>query len=169
MKKIIVGSLNETKVDAVKKIFPEYAIAAVKAPSNVLAQPIGDEMTRMGAINRARFAKQSETCDYGIGFEGGVTFIGGKLFLCNWGALVGGDDMLFTASAFHIPLPDAFIEPILAGKELGDLIEAYSKRRYSRTKEGAIGLFTNELVVRNDIYVHIATLLKGQLLYAQKN
>ena len=44
----------------------------------------------------------------------------------------------------------------------------YSNKIYSRSKEGAIGLFTNDLMVRKDIYLQIATLLKGQLLFTNK-
>lgn len=169
METIIVGSLNQTKVEAVKTVFSDMSVKAIRAPSNVLSQPIGNEMTRMGALNRARFAIENENSHYGIGFEGGVVFISGELYLCNWGALVTRDGEVFTASGFYIPLPDEFIEPIMSGEELGSLIEAYSKHQVSRTNEGAIGLFTNELIVRKDIYDHIATLLKGQLLHKRKN
>lgn len=168
MEKIIVGSLNPTKVEAVKEVFSHMKVEAIKAPSKVLAQPIGNEMTRVGAINRAQFSLENGEGMYGIGFEGGVLFISGQLYLCNWGALLTRNGDLFTASGFNIPLPNSFTVPILAGEELGNLIEQYSNKIYSRSKEGAIGLFTNDLMVRKDIYLQIATLLKGQLLFTNK-
>lgn len=169
MGKVVIGSLNRTKVEAVEIVFSEFVVEAIKAPSKVLAQPIGNEMTRIGAVNRARFVLQNSDGDYGIGFEGGVVFISDELYLCNWGALLTRSGDLFTASGFYLPLPKEFSEPILAGEELGNLIERYSEEKYSRTKEGAIGLFTNELIVRKDIYVQLATLLKGQLLHHRNN
>lgn len=167
MEKIIIGSLNRTKVEAVEEVFSDLVVEAINAPSKVLAQPIGNEMTRLGAVNRARFVLHNSDGNYGIGFEGGVVFISDELYLCNWGALITRDRDEFTASGFYLPLPIEFRKPILAGEELGNLIETYTEEKFSRTKGGAIGLLTNELIVRKDIYVHLATLLKGQLLHHQ--
>lgn len=164
-KKIIVGSLNKTKVEAIRVIFPRAKIEQIAAPSKVLQQPISNEMTRTGAVNRALYSIDGGEADYGIGLEGGVTFINEQLYLCNWGALVTSRGKIYTASGGLIPLPEAFIEPILQGEELAKLMEKLTKRSNIRSSEGAIGIFTNNLLTRQQLYMNIGTLLKGQLQY----
>lgn len=169
MKKIVVGSLNKTKVNAIKSVFPADEIRSVAVPSNVLQQPITSEMTRKGAIHRAKNGLHVATVDYSVGLEGGgVTFIDGELYVCNWGALATSSGEVFTASGGLIPLPSAFIEPILRGEELATLMEQYTNKRDIRSKEGAIGVFTNELITREQVYIYIGTLLRGQLLQQNK-
>lgn len=167
--KIIVGSLNKTKIDAVSDAFSDAIVSGCDIASNVLHQPIGEEMTRIGAINRAKQAVTLAHNCIGIGFEGGVTFIGEKLYLCNWGALAINEEHIFTASGAKIELPDEFIEPILQGEQLGDIMTHYTNKENIRTHEGAIGIFTNHLLLRKDMYAQIAMLLKGQYEYYLSN
>lgn len=168
MRKIVVGSLNKTKTNAVQLVFPTDEIRNIDLPSNVPSQPITSEMTRKGAINRAKNGLKDVSADYSIGLEGGVTLIDGELFLCNWGALATSSGKIFTASGGLIPLPASFIEPILQGEELASLIEQYTNRRDIRSQEGAVGVFTNGLITRKQVYTYIGTLLKGQLLHDDK-
>jgi len=167
---ITVGSLNQTKVAAVEMEFPRWKIIKVHAASNVLSQPIGHEMTRRGAINRANQAlnASNDHCQISIGLEGGVVWIGENLYVCNWGALVTTDGHLFTASGAAIPLPASFQEEILAGKELGDILDDYANRHRINIAEGAVGYFTDTLVDRKTMYRHIVSLLKGQWQFALK-
>lgn len=163
--KIIVGSLNNTKLAATRATFPETEVIGVAAPSQVLAQPVGQEMTRIGAINRATYAARQASDCIGIGFEGGVTFLGGKLFLCNWGALVTSTGEQFTASGAQIELPNELIAPLLQGEELGSILEEYTQKRAIGKHEGAIGIFTKGYVLRKEMYAQIALLLRGQYEY----
>src|SRR5699024_12086926 len=100
--KIVIGSLNRTKVEAVKSVFLRYKVIEKDVPSNVSAQPIGDEETLAGAINRAQAARALEQQTIGIGLEGGVTYLQDELYLCNWGALVDTDGKVYTASGARI-------------------------------------------------------------------
>lgn len=54
MLKIYVGSKNPTKVDSVKRVFPEAEVVGMEVESKVAAQPFSDEETLEGAVNRAR-------------------------------------------------------------------------------------------------------------------
>ena len=45
--------------------------------------------------------------------------------LCNWGALILPDGNEFTAGGAQIPLPEEIAEELLAGKELGPVIDSY--------------------------------------------
>lgn len=164
-KKLLIGSFNQTKVNAVKTVFSSCEIESVAAPSGVLKQPISSEMTRIGAINRAKFGIEASDAHYSIGLEGGVTFIDGQLYLCNWGALVIPTGKTYTASGGLIPLPESFVEPILQGEELSTLMNKLTNRQDIRSTEGAIGIFTNGFIRREQLYIYIVTLLKGQLQY----
>lgn len=169
MKMVAVGSTNRTKINAVQAVFPEFETSFLKAPSKVLKQPIGNEMTRLGAINRARHCLDKTTCYYSIGLEGGVVFIGEELYLCNWGALITRDNQLYTASGSFIPLPKEIWPPILSGETLGSVLADYTKEKDIATNQGAIGLFTNEMIAREEMYRQIVTLLKGQLYFNLNN
>lgn len=64
MRKIIIASQNPAKVNAVRSafstVFPdqEWEFIGVSVPSEVADQPMSDEETKQGALNRVRNAKQ---------------------------------------------------------------------------------------------------------------
>lgn len=162
---IIVGSKNPAKIGAVKNIFPHDQITSMDVSSNVSSQPLSDEETKQGALNRAKQCAQSCSNTIGIGLEGGVMFLENEFFLCNWGALVTSEGKVYTASGARIMLPNKIGEQLKQGAELGDLMDHYAKKKDIRKKEGAIGVFTNNLVSRKDMFSHVVQLLKGQLEY----
>ncbi|MBM7572828.1 DUF84 family protein [Aquibacillus albus] len=163
--KIFIGSKNPTKIQAVANVFPKYQIEDADVPSNVSSQPFSDKETLEGAINRAKACASMEKNTIGIGLEGGVAEMDMGLFLCNWGALVDGNGNLFVASGARILLPDEITEELKKGVELGQVMDDYTKKQNVRKKEGAIGIFTNELVKREEMFTHVIKLLKGQSDY----
>ncbi|MFD2046367.1 DUF84 family protein [Ornithinibacillus salinisoli] len=163
--KVIIGSKNPTKVQAVKEIFPTYEVHALDIPSHVSSQPYTDEETRLGAINRATQCVNQDSDAVGIGLEGGVMYVENQLFLCNWGALVTPTNQIFTASGARILLPIEIDEQLKAGNELGDIMDDYANRKGVRHNEGAIGVFTNDLITRQEMFMHVVKLLRGQLEY----
>lgn len=163
--KIIVGSKNTTKITAVKNIFTNEEVISVDAPSKVNAQPFSDAETKEGAINRATLCVKQTPKAIGIGLEGGVMELDDELYVCNWGALVTPDARVFTASGARIPLPSEISAELYRGFELGDIMDKYTQRHHVRENEGAIGVFTNEHINRNEMFVHVVQLLRGQLEY----
>lgn len=163
--KLIVGSLNRTKINAVKNIFPNASVIGVDVPSQVSAQPIGDDETRQGAINRAVAANEIETGVCGIGLEGGVMVIEEELYVCNWGALVTEQGKLYTASGARIRLPNQFKSEISSGKELSEVMDSYTQKENIRFHEGAVGIFTNGHLLREEMFAQVVMLLRGQLEY----
>src|SRR5690625_3577127 len=110
---IVVGSMNQAKIKAVKHVFKANSVTALKAPSNVSKQPFSDLETRSGAIHRAKFAKESvkdESNVFGIGLEGGVMKLNNQYYLCNWGALALPDGKIIDASGVRILLPQSIIK-----------------------------------------------------------
>ena len=165
--KFILGSENQAKQRAVSRIVERYiensTVSSASVSSGVNAQPMTEEETRQGAINRAVAAAQGA---YGVGLEGGVHMIAGTMYLCNWGALVTPEGQLFTAAGAQIPLPQALAEEIRNGKELGNAVDHYFKKQNIRMSEGAMGMLTAQVVPRDALFEHIMQLLIGQLLYS---
>lgn len=167
--KIMIGSKNPTKVSACKAVFPECEIAGITVASGVSEQPLTDEETRQGAINRAYAVLEEGKADVAVGLEGGIMIIAGSLYLCNWGALITATGELYTASGARIELPKDFMQPLKEGKELGDIMEVYANKENVRSKEGAVGIFTNDLVDRSEMFTHVMKLLRGQMEYQSDN
>ena len=105
----------------------------------------------------------------GIGLEGGVRILEGQMYLCNWGALALPDGTRFTAGGAQIPLPKEIADELMAGKELGPVVDTYFKSSGIRIKEGAIGMLTANAVKRDELFVHILQLLIGQYKYHRQS
>lgn len=165
----IIGTKNKAKIKAARETlathFPTAKILYEEVGSGVSEQPFGEEETRLGAINRALRASSLNEGTVGIGLEGGVRMLEGQMYLCNWGALVLPDGTKFTASGAQIPLPPTIAAELLAGKELGPVVDHYFKAAGIRNKEGAMGILTAGVVNRDDLFTHICQLLIGQLNY----
>ncbi|MFC4321122.1 DUF84 family protein [Litchfieldia salsa] len=168
--RIAIGTTNPTKVSAVKEGFEglEVSFHPCSVSSGVSAQPMSDQETIQGAINRARESRLQKNADIGIGLEGGVIETDYGLFLCNWGALVYHmEDSPILAGGARILLPEDFKEDLRKGRELGEIMDEFTKKNNVRTKEGAIGIFTNGYIDRTEMFTHVTRLLVGQ--YSYKN
>ncbi|MDC3415801.1 DUF84 family protein [Aquibacillus salsiterrae] len=165
---IFIGSKNPTKIKAVENEFPLFEIEAVDVSSKVSLQPFSDEETLEGAINRAKECATLAKGAIGIGLEGGVTEMESGLFLCNWGALVDEHGELYMASGARILLPNEVSSKLEKGIELGEIMDDYAKKKDVRKNEGAIGIFTNQLVGREEMFTHVMRLLRGQYEYGNR-
>lgn len=47
-------------------------------------------------------------------------------------------------------------------------MDAFAKKENTRHNEGAIGIFTNNLINRQQMFEHIVTLLVGQIMYLDR-
>jgi len=170
--KIAIGTKNQAKVQAVEKVcstyLETYDFLALAVPSYVSDQPIGDEETLLGAKNRALLALKELQAEMSFGLEGGVKELNGQLFVCNWGVLHTKNGQQFIAGGAQIPLPEEVAAAIRKGEELGPVMDAYTKQVGIRHKEGAVGVFTNGIVNRGDMFEHIVKLLIGQYFNANQ-
>lgn len=166
MSKIYIGSKNPAKVSAVREVFENSQVIDLAVNSHVSHQPKSDAETILGALNRAAALPRD---GLRIGLEGGVHLHDNTLFMVNWGVLIDLNDNVYYAGGTRIPLPIEFKDPLLSGeKELAELIDEYTTRNDIRSNEGSIGIFTSNMVIRKDIFVHICKLLYGQYLYKTK-
>lgn len=167
MMKVAVGTKNKAKVQAVKAVVTQFygaSIEALAVASDVSEQPMTNEETRQGAINRARHARSEGNAELGFGLEGGVTLIDGQLYICNWVALAT-PQRIYTAAGAQLPLPPIVADAVLAGEELGPVMERYAQQKDVRQHQGAIGIFTDGLVTRQQMFEHILLLVIGQYRY----
>ncbi len=166
--KVYIGSTNINKVEAVKRVFEplSYEVVACDVKSEVSAQPLSDEETLKGALNRAQnLPKDGKR----IGLEAGVTLLNNVLYLTNFGVLIDEFDNCYYAGGTRIPLPEEIKTLILDEKlELSDAMFAYFKMKDIKHQNGAIGYFTCDIVTRVEIFTHIVKLLYGQYCYKEK-
>lgn len=162
--KIIIGSKNPAKNQAVKNAFHDgnFECISMDIPSGVNEQPFSDEETISGAVNRAVNALKQGGGDIGIGLEGGVQETSHGMLLCNWGALASKDFEPIIAGGARILLPEEIAQRLRAGEELGPVMDDYAKMKNVRKHEGAIGIFTDGVINRIEMFTHIMNLLVGQ-------
>ena len=159
--KIYVGTTNNAKLAAVKEVLSEFEVIGIKVDSKVSNQPKSDEETITGAYNRAKALPHG----FRLGLEAGVHETLGEMYLTNFGVLIDEDDNVYYAGGTRLPLPHEVVEGIMAGYELADVMTQITKDKETRNRDGAIVYFTNEQVVRKDIFTHIVKLLYGQYLH----
>lgn len=163
--KLAVASANPAKIKAVKDCVEQLGlqmeIIAAETDSGVSAQPFSNVETRQGAVNRASTALHPDF-DLAIGLEGGVYELEGTMYVCNWGALATSTGKLYTAGGAQIPLPKEIAVELRNGKELGPVMDAYANETGIRHHKGAIGILTDGLIHRGEMFGHIVTMLIGQ-------
>ncbi|MBN1266671.1 MAG: inosine/xanthosine triphosphatase [Anaerolineales bacterium] len=164
MLKVIVGSTNQVKLNAVQdafaRMFPgvDVQVGGLDVPSGVSDQPKTDWETYQGAVGRARAVQQQDpACDIAVGIEGGIKQIGLDLAAFAWAVLIGRDRVGKGRSGLFI-LPPAVAELVHAGKELGHADDIVFGRSDSKRKNGAVGLLTDDVIDRRSYYEHMVIL-----------
>ncbi len=161
--KVAVGSTNPTKIAAVESVLGNsYQIVAFDAPSEVSEQPIGDQETIRGALNRAKACLTALDVEFAIGLEGGVLKTELGMMVINWGALVDRDGNEYIASGARAILPDGIEAELVSGKTLGQAMDIFTKRNGVSKKEGAMGVITNGRLPRAEMFAHVVKVLIGQ-------
>lgn len=170
MIKMAIGTKNPAKIKAAELACREIGgnLVSIHVPSGVAEQPFSDEETMEGALNRARNALIETEADLGIGLEGGVVKTPYGLFICNWGALVTKTGDSFIAGGARIKLPDEVAEELYSGRELGPVMDDYTKKQDIRKSEGAVGVFSNGRITRDRMFEHVMELLIGQYEYMER-
>lgn len=153
---IAVGSTNPAKLSAVQEAFKrlgiQHSIVSSSAPSGVSDQPKSDGETLHGAINRAKHVVRQGHVRLGVGLEGGVDETSCGMVLCNWCAIVDEQGSMGIGAGVRILLPTKLADEIRRGHELGDAIDVYTGQSDVRKGEGTIGILTNGLISRSQMF-----------------
>ncbi|MFB5189332.1 inosine/xanthosine triphosphatase [Alicyclobacillus fastidiosus] len=156
MVQIAIGSKNPAKIQAVTTAFDlmdiDARVEGVDVPSGVSAQPMSNEETMQGAVNRAKRTLLAGEFDYGIGLEGGVQETSYGLMLCNWAAVADRDGLVSVGAGVQIMLPDAVAEEIRGGRELGEVIDEWAGGHDISKGEGTIGILTQGQINRSQMF-----------------
>ena len=175
---LVIASTNPVKVQAAvngfQRLFPDIELNVITAsvPSEVAQQPLSDEETLRGALNRSGNAQAAHpTADYWIGIEGGVQAIGDGLMAFAW-IVIRSRQMLGKARTGAFFLPPMVAELIRQGKELGEADDIVFQRSNSKQENGAVGLLTDNVIDRVQLYEQAMILalipFKNEALYKAK-
>lgn len=158
--KIIVGTTNKAKIEAVEEILQEYShlasaeVRGAAVTSDVSDQPLSLEEALQGAMNRARYAFSD--CDYAIGLESGLMAVP---FTKN-GYMDVTACAIYDGTEFHLGLSSAWefsdtraVELML--KEKIDMSQAINKIGLTSdpnigSEAGAIGILTKGRLNRKE-------------------
>lgn len=164
MPSIIIASRNPVKRQAIlrgfKQIFPgeNFEITAAEAASGVCDQPVGDDETRRGALNRLNAIKsQYPRADYWSAIEGGVADVDDRLSAFAWIVIANQQHMGWSRSASFF-LPENVAELVRQGVELGEADDRVFGRQNSKQMNGAVGILTRDAVDREELYAHAVLL-----------
>jgi inosine/xanthosine triphosphatase len=159
--KILVGSLNPVKIEAVKEAFSLYfnnvEVSGIEVESEVPNQPVGDQ-TFNGALNRAnklKFISDKENlhAEYFVGIEGGISQIFNKWFAYGCMCVMNKDEQIGFGLSPGFELPPKVVEQLLKGKELGHVMDEIMNEQNTKQRGGAIAFFTNGVMNRKELYV----------------
>jgi len=159
--KILVGSKNPVKIDAVREALSNYfesiEVIGYEVESGVSIQPVGDE-TFTGAKNRALNLKALDkvnniNADLFVGIEGGIAKEFDRWFAFGCMCIVDNNDNIGFGTSPHFELPGVVVEKLLKGEELGTVMDQIQNEENTKQKHGAIGYFTNGVMNRKELYI----------------
>lgn len=160
VKTVIVASLNPAKINAVKSAFearfPQqiFEFIGVSVDSGVADQPMTDQETHLGALNRVANAKALHAnADYYVGLEAGIE----EAVTFAWMVIESHTQRGESRSA-SLMLPPVVIDKLQYANELGDVMDEVFATENIKQKGGAISLLTHDLLTRSSVY-HQALIL----------
>jgi len=161
---IVVASQNPVKVEATRrgfeKMFPQVAfhVQSVAASSGVRQQPLSDAETLQGALNRAQHAAHLvPQAAYWVGIEGGVEERQGSMEAFAW-VVVYTPRLLGQSRTGTFSLPAGVATLIRQGWELGPAVEELYGRSQVKHTTGAVGVLTDGVIDRVQLYEHAVVL-----------
>jgi inosine/xanthosine triphosphatase len=168
---VAAGTANPAKLKPVQTVFGQVfegaQVQGLSVPSGVREQPIGEEETELGAVNRAKAALAGVPgASWGVGLEGGVRFGSQGCFLFGAVAVAGGTRLEVGRTA-ELRLPPSVAERIQAGEELGPIMDGLSGVQNIKQKGGTVGFLTNALLSRADVWQMGLTLTLAPFLHPQ--
>lgn len=168
VKTIALGSDRASKIMALRASIARVAtidsdwaganVVARRVPSNVSSMPLTDWQLMQGAQERAFAVRESLNerrlrADIYVGLEGGFhsVSISGEwhTFLRGWAYATDGERSAFGAAP-SISVPREIVQRVIEGRrELGVVIDEVTGGRDLRSKQGAWGVLTRDLVTRS--------------------
>ncbi|EOV0918604.1 inosine/xanthosine triphosphatase [Vibrio parahaemolyticus] len=158
--KVVIASLNPAKINAVKSAFQSafpqqsFEFVGISVPSEVADQPMTNEETHRGALNRVKNTKvEMPTADFYVGLEAGIE--GNVTFA--W-MVIESDTHRGESRSASLMLPPEVLAQLADANELGDVMDKVFGTENIKQKGGAISLLTQNQLTRSSVY-HQALIL----------
>lgn len=165
--RIALGSNRAAKIEALRAAIARIAtidsrwgeaeIIALAVETDAPAMPLTDEDLRLGARARAEavrelFKKDGRDAHFFVGLEGGfhsINLEGERItFLCGWVYVTDGSRGSFGCGP-SITVPDSIVRNVIEGnRELGVVIDDVAGERDVRSRQGAWGVLSLDLLTR---------------------
>jgi inosine/xanthosine triphosphatase len=152
--RVNVGSQNNMKIEATKKvfslIFKNYDVTGMMVKSSVSAQPFNSD-TLNGAINRAK--ECIKDADYGIGIEAGL-FWNDQLncyFDVHYVAILDKYGTMTYGHSSGFAYPKELIEILKKGTDIYSALEKYTNVKNIGRSAGMAGFFSHGLIKRSNL------------------
>ena len=170
IERIALGSDRAAKIMAIRASVARVAeIDAAWRSASIVARPVKTDAPSMpltdwelmgGARQRALAVRkillaQKLSADLYVGLEGGFHSISlegeWRTFLRGWAFVTDGERGSFGMSP-SIEVPDSIVKDVLSGRELGIVIDEVAGMRDVRSKQGAWGVLSRDLLTRSDSF-----------------
>jgi inosine/xanthosine triphosphatase len=170
IERIALGSDRAAKIMAVRASVARVAeIDAAWRSTSIVARPVKTDAPLMpltdwelmiGARQRAQAVRkilleQKLSADLYVGLEGGFHSISLEgewhTFLRGWAFVTDGERGSFGMSP-SIEVPDSIVKEVVTGRELGIVIDEVAGMRDVRSKQGAWGVLSRDLLTRSDSF-----------------
>lgn len=159
VQRVVVASGNPAKIQAAElgfaRMFPDKAFSfeGVSVESGVADQPMTDDETFAGALNRAMSSREEQPeADFWIGLEGGLQEEGDDFFAFAWIVILGPEGLQGKSRTGTFAIPPAVTELVRSGKELGEADDIVFEQTNSKQSSGAIGILTHGVLDRAHYY-----------------
>lgn len=158
---IAVGSTNPMKVAAAERAFKAMfktdavSVHSCKVSSGVSAQPMSEEETELGALQRVRHLITETSADFYVGIEGGIKRWRDKAytFAVLVVAEVNTSEVQWSVNqSAMLPLPRSVVTKLEQGQELGDVMDSLFAKQNIKHSGGALGQLTDGVLTREDAY-----------------
>ena len=154
--RIVVGSQNPVKCDAVFQAFSQYydqvEIVPVLVESGVKPFPMSQTETLQGAINRAQSAQKMEpSADFSVGIEGGLFTFNNTTNIQAIAAVMKGSKLSVARSA-GLEVSQAFVDKLDPTSDASkDTVDQLMGRTNLFQNEGVMGVLTQNRLTRTQI------------------
>lgn len=156
--KIMAVRASVARIAAIDSAWAEANVVARPVTTNIPAMPLNDWQLMQGARERALAVRDSLRsrridADIYVGLEGGFHSISIEgewhTFLRGWAYATDGKKGSFGAAP-SISVPPAIVKSVIEGRrELGLVIDEVSGGRDVRSRQGAWGVLSRDLVTRS--------------------
>lgn len=158
--KVYIASKNPVKLACTKVAFntvftdKTFTFIGRGVSSGVSEQPMSDEETFQGAMNRATNLRNAcDDGDFWVGIEGGIEVIRDTMHAFAWMVILNREQHGEARTA-TFPLPQPIRALVDEGYELGHADDMIFKRENSKQQDGAVGILTGGLIDRARYYEH---------------